>query len=310
MIYTCTFAPSIDYTAYLTHFESGALNRSDEVYYYPGGKGINVSRVLSRLGLKSRALGYAGGFTGRFIEEFLDAEGIETDFIDTGAITRINVKIKTDQETELNGPGPVLEGSQLEQLKEKIAVMAQGDWFVLAGSLPSSVPTQFFKDLADRCQERGIHFVLDTSGPALKELLDTKPFLIKPNEHELGEMFGVEITTQAQAFHYASRLVERGVQHVVVSMGGAGAIYASREHRYTAQVPKGKVVNTVGSGDSLVSGFIASYIQHQDPERAFQYGVASGSATAFRTDLCEQADVEQLLPEVTVTPFEEKDVTK
>ncbi|ALS73990.1 1-phosphofructokinase [Planococcus rifietoensis] len=310
MIYTCTFAPSIDYTAYLTHFESGALNRSDEVYYYPGGKGINVSRVLSRLGLKSRALGYAGGFTGRFIEEFLDAEGIETDFIDTGAITRINVKIKTDQETELNGPGPVLEGSQLEQLKEKIAVMAQGDWFVLAGSLPSSVPTQFFKDLADRCQERGIHFVLDTSGPALQELLDTKPFLIKPNEHELGEMFGVEITTQAQAFHYASRLVERGVQHVVVSMGGAGAIYASREHRYTAQVPKGKVVNTVGSGDSLVSGFIASYIQHQDPERAFQYGVASGSATAFRTDLCEQADVEQLLPEVTVTPFEEKDVTK
>lgn len=310
MIYTCTFAPSIDYTAYLTHFESGALNRSDEVYYYPGGKGINVSRVLSRLGLKSRALGYAGGFTGRFIEEFLDAEGIETDFIDTGAITRINVKIKTDQETELNGPGPVLEGSQLEQLKEKIAVMAQGDWFVLAGSLPSSVPTQFFKDLADRCQERGIHFVLDTSGPALQELLDTKPFLIKPNEHELGEMFGVEITTQAQAFHYASRLVERGVQHVVVSMGGAGAIYASREHRYTAQVPKGKVVNTVGSGDSLVSGFIASYIQHQDPERAFQYGVASGSATAFRTDLCEQADVEQLLREVTVTPFEEKDVTK
>ena len=310
MIYTCTFAPSIDYTAYLTHFESGALNRSDEVYYYPGGKGINVSRVLSRLGLKSRALGYAGGFTGRFIEEFLDAEGIETDFIDTGAITRINVKIKTDQETELNGPGPVLKEAQLEQLKEKIAVMVQGDWFVLAGSLPSSVPTQFFKDLADSCQERGIHFVLDTSGPALKELLDTKPFLIKPNEHELGEMFGVEITTQAQAFHYASRLVERGVQHVVVSMGGAGAIYASREYRYTAQVPKGKVVNTVGSGDSLVSGFIASYIQHQDPERAFQYGVASGSATAFRTDLCEQADVEQLFPEVTVTPFEEKDVTK
>ncbi|WP_404333544.1 1-phosphofructokinase [Planococcus rifietoensis] len=310
MIYTCTFAPSIDYTAYLPHFESGALNRSEEVYYYPGGKGINVSRVLSRLGLKSRALGYAGGFTGRFIEEFLDAEGIETDFIDTGAITRINVKIKTDQETELNGPGPVLKEAQLEQLKEKIAVMAQGDWFVLAGSLPSSVPTQFFKDLADRCQERGIHFVLDTSGPALKELLDTKPFLIKPNEHELGEIFGVEITTQAQAFHYASLLVERGVQHVVVSMGGAGAIYASREHYYTAQVPKGKVVNTVGSGDSLVSGFIASYIQHQDPSKAFQYGVASGSATAFRTDLCEQADVEQLLPEVTVTPFEKKDVTK
>ncbi|MEZ0480011.1 1-phosphofructokinase [Planococcus sp. SSTMD024] len=306
MIYTCTFAPSIDYTAYLPHFESGALNRSDEVYYYPGGKGINVSRVLSRLGLTSRALGFAGGFTGRFIEEFLDAEGIETDFVDTGAITRINVKIKTDQETELNGPGPVLGEAQLEQLKDKIALMTTGDWFVLAGSLPSSVSTQFFKGLADRCQERGVHFVLDTSGPALKELLDTKPFLIKPNEHELGEIFGVEVNTQAQAFHYASLLVDRGVEHVVVSMGGAGAIYASRDHGYTANVPKGKVVNTVGSGDSLVSGFIASYIHHQDPSKAFQYGVASGSATAFRTDLCELADVEQLLPEVTVTPFEKR----
>lgn len=310
MIYTCTFAPSIDYTAYLTYFESGALNRSEEVYYYPGGKGINVSRVLSRLGMKSRALGFAGGFTGHFIEEFLDAEGIETDFIDTGAITRINVKIKTDQETELNGPGPVLTDAQLEQLTEKIAVMQAGDWFILAGSLPPSVPTQFFKDLAARCQERAIHFVLDTSGPALEELLDSKPFLIKPNEHELGEIFGVDINTQAQAFHYANLLVNRGVEHVVVSMGGAGAIYASRGIRYTANVPKGKVVNTVGSGDSLVSGFIASYIQHNDPLQAFRYGVASGSATAFRSDLCEQPDVERLLPEVAVTPFEEKDVTK
>lgn len=310
MIYTCTFAPSIDYTAYLTHFESGALNRTDEVYYYPGGKGINVSRVLRRLGLKSRALGYAGGFTGRFIEEFLDAEGIETDFIDTGAITRINVKIKTGQETELNGPGPVLGEGQLEQLKEKVAAMAKGDWFVLAGSLPASVPIQFFKDLAVRCKERGIHFVLDTSGPALKGLLDMEPFLIKPNEHELGEIFGVEITTQAQAFHYASLLVDKGVEYVIVSMGGKGAIFASREQCFTAQAPAGKVVNTVGSGDSLVSGFIASYIQHQDPERAFRYGVASGSATAFRSDLCELADVERLLPEVTVTPIDKGDVTK
>ena len=310
MIYTCTIAPSIDYTAYLPEFESGTLNRSEEVYYYPGGKGINVSRVLSRLGLKSRALGYAGGFTGHYIEEFLASEGIETDFIASENITRINVKIKSSKETELNGPGPELEPSQLGQLKDKVAAMAAGDWFVLAGSLPASVPTQFFKELAADCHERGIHFVLDTSGPALEALLDTKPFLIKPNEHELGEMFGVDITSQQQAFHYASQLVEKGVEHVVVSMGGSGAIYVSQNHRYQAQAPKGKAVNTVGSGDSLVSGFIASYIQHQDPKRAFQYGVASGSATAFRSDLCELADVERLLPDVSVSPFEEKDVTQ
>ncbi|MGM0897998.1 MAG: 1-phosphofructokinase [Bacillota bacterium] len=310
MIYTCTIAPSIDYTAYLPEFESGKLNRSDEVYYYPGGKGINVSRVLSRLGLGSRALGYAGGFTGRYIEQFLETEGIETDFIDTGEITRINVKIKTDKETELNGPGPMLQEKQLQELNSRISAMKKGDWFVLAGSLPESIPIRFFEDLANTCHEQGIHFVLDTSGTALKGLIDTQPFLIKPNEHELGDIFGVEIKGEEEAFHYAHKLVERGVQNVVVSMGGAGAIYATRNHRYIAQAPKGKVVNTVGSGDSLVSGFIASYIKHQDPVLAFQYGVASGSATAFRTDLCELEDVEHLLAEVTVMPFEEKDVTK
>ncbi|HSI68276.1 MAG TPA: 1-phosphofructokinase, partial [Planococcus sp. (in: firmicutes)] len=295
MIYTCTITPSIDYTTYLPKFESGKLNRAEEVYYYPGGKGINVSRVLKRLGLPSLALGYAGGFTGGYIEQFLSDEGIETDFIDTGEITRINVKIKTDKETELNGPGPKLNENQLQELKNKVASMSKGDWLILAGSLPESIPIQFFTDLANTCNERDIHFVLDTSGPALKELLPTKPFLIKPNEHELGEIFGVAIQNQSEAFHYANQLVEQGIQHVVVSMGGAGAIYASRDRMYAAQAPKGKVVNTVGSGDSMVSGFIASYINEEDPLKAFQYGIASGSATAFRTDLCEREDVEQLL---------------
>jgi len=306
MIYTCTITPSIDYTAYLDKFDSGKLNRTEEVYYYPGGKGINVSRVLSRLGHKSRALGYAGGFTGKYIEQFLADEGIDTDFIDTGEITRINVKIKTGQETELNGPGPKIDAVQLQELNGKISTMTQGDWFVLAGSLPDSIPMQFFKNLATTCHEKGIHFVLDTSGSALKQLIDLKPFLIKPNEHELGDIFGVTIQTPADAFHYAHQLVEQGIEHVIVSMGGAGAIYANKEHGYTAEAPSGKVVNTVGSGDSLVSGFIASYIKYQDAVRAFQYGVASGSATAFRTDLCEKQDVEQLLAEVKVRPFEKR----
>ncbi len=309
MIYTCTITPSVDYTTYLSQFETGTLNRTEEVYYYPGGKGINVSRVLSRLGHKSRALGFTGGFTGRFIEQFLADENIETDFVDTGEITRINVKIKTSTETELNGPGPALDDEQLQELNRKAAGMNEGDWFVLAGSLPESIPVHFFKELADTCNERGIHFVLDTSGSALKQLIDTKPFLIKPNEHELGDIFGVTISSQEDAFHYAKKLVARGVEHVVVSLGGKGALYVNQHAAYAAQAPKGQVVNTVGSGDSLVSGFIASYITQQSPIDAFRYGVASGSATAFRTDLCEKQDVEHLLAEVKVRPFEQEDVT-
>lgn len=310
MIYTCTITPSIDYTVYVPEFESGKLNRSEEVYYYPGGKGINVSRVLKRLGISNKALGYAGGFTGRFIEEFLDNEGVDADFIQTAEITRINVKIKSEQETELNGPGPLLNQTQLAALTDKVSQMNGDDWFVLAGSLPSSIPASYFLELAKICQANGIRFVLDTSGPALKSLVDTPVFLIKPNQQELGELFGVEITSLPDAFQYASKLVERGTEHVVVSMGGDGALLVTKDMALIAKAPQGTVVNTVGSGDSLVSGFIASYAEHQNPALAFRYGVASGSATAFRSDLCRQEDVESLLGEVQIYPYEEKDVTQ
>ena len=310
MIYTCTITPSIDYTVYVPEFESGKLNRSEEVYYYPGGKGINVSRVLKRLGVSNQALGYAGGFTGHYIEEFLKNEGVDADFIQTAEITRINVKIKSDKETELNGPGPELNTAQLSALTEKVRGMNRDDWFVLAGSLPSSISTDYFLELAKICQANGVRFVLDTSGPALESLVATPIFLIKPNQQELGELFDVEITCLSEAFHYASKLVERGIEHVVVSMGGDGALLVSKDTALIAKAPQGTVVNTVGSGDSLVSGFIASYATDQDPALAFRYGVASGSATAFRSDLCRREDVEKLLDEVEIHPYEEKDVTK
>ncbi|ANU10984.1 1-phosphofructokinase [Planococcus antarcticus DSM 14505] len=310
MIYTCTITPSIDYTVYVPEFESGKLNRSEEVYYYPGGKGINVSRVLKRLGVSNQALGYAGGFTGHYIEEFLKTEGVATDFIETTEITRINVKIKADEETELNGPGPKLTAEQLAVLTEKVRLMNKDDWFVLAGSLPHSIATEYFLELAEICQANQVRFVLDTSGPALESLLTTSVFLAKPNQQELGELFNVEISSLVAAYRYASKLVAKGTQHVIVSMGGDGALLVTKDIALIAKAPQGTVVNTVGSGDSLVSGFIASYAAHQDPALAFRYGVASGSATAFRSDLCRKEDVELLLDQVEIYPFKEKDVTK
>ena len=309
MIYTCTITPSIDYTVYVPEFRSGKLNRSDEVYYYPGGKGINVSRVLKRLGVSNQALGYAGGFTGHYIEEFLKNEGVAADFIQTSEITRINVKIKSDEETELNGPGPDLNANQLDALTEKVRSMRVGDWFILAGSLPGSIDSAYFLELAKICAVNQVHFVLDTSGPALKSLLAAPVFLVKPNQQELGELFDVKISTVAEAFRYAKKLVDQDTDHVIISMGGEGALMVTKDGAWLAKAPQGQVVNTVGSGDSLVSGFIASYTAQRDPLEAFRYGVASGSATAFRSDLCRFEDVEKLLGQVEIYPFEEKGVT-
>lgn len=308
MIYTCTITPSIDYTVYLPEFRPGKLNRTEEVYYFPGGKGINVSRVLNRLNTKSVALGFAGGFTGDYIQNFLLIEGVRTDFIETKEPTRINVKIKANVESELNGPGPNTTHEQRKDMLTKIEKLQPGDWFVLAGSLPDTIPDAFYQAIARLCHNKGVHFVLDTSGSALKQLIDTRPFLIKPNQQELGDLFDTTINTKKEAVLYAKKLVELGIKHVIVSMGGNGAILVTETQVLLAEAPKGRIVNTVGAGDSLVSGFIAAYVQEADVSKAFRYGIASGSATAFRTDLCEQKDVEALVPKVTLNPYEEEDV--
>ena len=308
MIYTCTITPSLDYTTYLPAFKTGELNRSNDVRYYPGGKGINVSRVLKRLDVESVAIGYVGGFVGDYIKIFLHDEAIHTDFIETTETTRINVKIKAEEESELNGPGPTIIKAQQQVLLDKVQAMKKGDWFVLAGSLPESMPISFFEQLAKTCESNDIHFVLDTSGPALKKLIHMKPFLMKPNAEELGELFDTQITTKQEALYYARKLVALGVQHVVVSMGGEGALLVTKELALAAEAPKGQVVNTVGAGDSLVAGFLASYVHHENAAEAFRYGVASGSATAFQSDLCEKADVVALIDEVKIV--HEADVRK
>lgn len=307
MIYTCTITPSLDYTTYLPELRLGELNRTSDVFYYPGGKGINVSRVLGRLETKSIALGYIGGFTGQYITDFLKEEGILTDFIRTEDITRINVKVKAAEESELNGPGPSINELQQQELLEKVQVMASGDWFVLAGSLTDTIPSSFFEELAAICEKNNVKFVLDTSGSALIDLIHTKPFLVKPNIEELGELFNVEISTKEEAFHYAQKLVGKGIQHVVVSMGGEGALLVTKDLALLAEAPRGRVVNTVGAGDSLVAGFLASFTRNENATEAFRYGVASGSATAFSSDLCEKNDVEELLEQITIRSLTEGD---
>lgn len=302
MIYTCTFMPSVDYTAYISDFERGQLNRSNEVYYYPGGKGINVSRVVHRLGADTIAGGFVGGFTGDYIENFLLEEGIETDFIQTTAITRINVKIKSTEETELNGPGPQLNEQESEQLLERINRLTEGDWLVIAGRIPASLPQSYLNEIAICCEKNKVKLIVDTSGPALKQIMEvTKPFLIKPNVQELGELVGTTIQSKQQAFVHAKALVKSGIQHVIVSMGKEGALYVSADQELAAVAPKGILVNSVGAGDSVVAGFIATFSATGDAEQAFRYGVASGSATAFQSDLCQKEDVESLVSQVIIT---------
>lgn len=303
MIYTCTMTPSVDYTTYLPSFQAGTLNRANQVNYYPGGKGINVSRVLKRFGITSTALGFIGGFTGDYIAQKLEEEGIITEFIQTNEITRINVKIKASSATELNGPAPVISKKLQQELLAKINSFEEDDWFVLAGSIPSSIAPDFLEVLAGTCKQAGVRFVVDTSGKALHQLIKLKPYLVKPNEHELGDLFHTTITTTEQAIHYGKKLIAEGIQHVIVSLGSKGAIYISNDIIAIADPLQGEVINTVGAGDSMVAGFIAAFSSQKNKTDAFRYAVAAGSATAFSNDLCEKSLVESLVQDVTISPY-------
>ncbi|PLR66061.1 1-phosphofructokinase [Bacillus sp. UMB0893] len=300
MIYTCTLNPSIDYVVKVNNFKEGHLNRTESANVYPGGKGINVSRVLKRLGTENTALGFAGGFTGQFIKEFLSSEGITHDFIDVSDLTRINVKLKSNEETEINGQGPVITEEQKSKLLQKIDSLNADDVLVLAGSIPSALEENFYEKIAAKCRSNGVKVVIDTSGNSLRSTFSSRPFLIKPNHHELGELFETQISTVEEAVHYGRKLIEEGVQNIIVSMAEKGAVFMNDNQAYFANVPIGNVKNSVGSGDSVVAGFIAGFMQHQDYQKAFQKGVASGSATAFSEDLCTKEYAEQLINEINV----------
>lgn len=301
MIYTVTFNPSIDYVIKVENFTAGTVNRVVNENKYAGGKGINVSRVLNNLGIKSRALGFIGGFTGQFIESFLQKEEIYTDFIQVNGDTRINVKLSSNEETEINGSGPNIGEKDLNKLFGKIDALNSEDILVLAGNVQKSLPRNIYSQIQEKVKNRQVKVVVDTTGEALISTLKHKPFLIKPNNHELGEIFNIEIHKKEDIIKYSQKLREMGAQNVIISMAGEGALLICSEGVYHASAPKGIVKNSVGAGDSLIAGFLASYSKTFNIIEAFRYGVASGSATAFSMDLCKREDVEKLLVQVKIT---------
>ena len=300
MIYTLTLNPSVDYIVKLESFGIGELNRTVDEAKFPGGKGINVSMVLSQFGTSSKALGFVGGFTGAYIEQCLQKEKIVTDFIQVAEDTRINVKIKTGQESEINAKGPTITEEDFTRLKQKIKQLNEDDLLVLAGSIPSSLPKTTYEELVKICSESGAQFVVDAEGDLLKRVLPYQPFLIKPNHHELGELFETTITNVEEVIPYGRKLVKMGAKNVIISLAGAGAVLVNSDRTLLAEVPNGIVKNSVGAGDSMVAGFLAAYVKTRNIEEAFRNGVASGSATAFSLGLCTREKVEELLPQVQI----------
>ena len=300
MIYTVTLNPSVDYIVEVDDFQMDHLNRIDRENVFPGGKGINVSRVLNTFGIPSTALGFIGGFTGEFIESTIKNEGIHTDFVKIDKNSRINIKLKTGKETEINGQGPLLTEKNIQDLLTKLEALQEGDILVLAGSIPASLPKTLYSDLTKMFSNRGVKVVVDAGGSVLAEVLQEKPFLVKPNHHELSELFGVSINTVEEVIPFGKKVVEMGAENVIVSMAGDGALLFTNGKVYSATVPKGKVLNSVGAGDSLVAGFIGTYSKDQDFMKAFQIAVATGSATAFSQDLATKVKIDSLLNQVTV----------
>ncbi len=297
MIYTVTFNPALDYVIRMEKLDLGMVNRSSAEAIFYGGKGINVSTVLNNIGVESVALGFVAGFTGREIEEGVKELGVTTDFIHLpDGLSRINVKIKAEQETEINGQGPQIEMDQVETLFEKLQKLKEGDCLVLAGTIPSSLPSDIYEQIMERLQGKGIHIVVDATKDLLLNVLKYHPFLIKPNNHELGEMFHTVLKSTDEIVTYAKKLQEMGARNVLVSMAGDGAILVTETNEvHRIGVPKGTVVNSVGAGDSMVAGFIASYFKEHDYLKALKFGTATGSATAFSEGLATKEKVEELL---------------
>lgn len=297
MVYTVTFNPSLDYVVTVEDFTTGKVNRTKEERIFPGGKGINVSLVLKNLGVDSTALGFSAGFTGEEIKGLLQERGITADFIPVlNGFSRINVKLRSALESEINGQGPRIAKDNVECLYQKLDAVTREDILVLAGSIPASMSPDTYRDILAHLEGREIRVVVDATKDLLMNVLSFHPFLVKPNHHELGEIFGVEITSQEEAVVYARKLQEYGATNVLVSMAGEGAVLLTGDGQiYKAMAPKGKVVNSVGAGDSMVAGFLYGYTTFGDYKKAFAYGVCTGSASAFSEDLATKEQVEELL---------------
>lgn len=287
MIYTVTFNPALDYVVSVDNLLAGKVNRTTSEKLYYGGKGINVSLILNRLGVENIAYGFSAGFTGEAIERGLRERGVKTDFIRLkDGLSRINIKIKSSCETEINGQGPDIPQDSIDDLFRKLSTIKSGDTLVLAGSIPQTLPSDIYETILNKLSGKGIRFVVDATKDLLLNVLKYHPFLIKPNNFELGEIFGKQLTTKDEIISCAKELQDKGAENVLVSMGGSGAILVSSDNKiYHIKAVGGTVRNTVGSGDSMVAGFIAGYMKTGDYKYALELGSAAGSATAFSDDL-------------------------
>ena len=300
MIYTLTFNPALDYIITVDNLNLGLVNRTSSEEIYAGGKGINVSIVLNNLGVKNKALGFIAGFTGDEIENRVKEFGCDTDFIKLeNGLSRINVKIKSNEESEINGQGPEITDLNLQKLFDKLENLKSEDILVLAGSIPSSLPKNIYENILKRLDGRNIKFIVDATGDLLKNVLKYKPFLIKPNHHELSDLFNIEISSNAEIIFYAKKLKEMGARNVLISMASKGAIFIGENGDVLkSAVPKGKLIHSVGAGDSMVAGFIAGYSKNSDLEEAFKLSIATGSASAFSKGLADKKLVLKLLKQI------------
>lgn len=299
MIYTVTFNPAVDYVVHTEEMKVGTVNRSKSEDIYFGGKGINVSIVLNELGIKSKALGFVAGFTGEAIEKGVGEKGIETDFVHLkSGFSRINVKIKAGDETELNGQGPAIDNNAINELFCKLDKLSDGDTIVLAGSIPNTLPSDIYEKILEYLSDRQIKAVVDATKDLLVNVLKYKPFLVKPNNYELGEIFGVTLTTKDEIVKYAAKLKEMGAKNVLVSMAGDGALLLDEYGKtHICGVCRGTVKNSVGAGDSMVAGFLAGSLDG-DLEYALKLGTAAGGATAFSEGLAKKNDIYKLLDQL------------
>lgn len=302
MIYTVTLNPSIDYVIRLDEFKIGEINRTSEEYLYPGGKGINVSLILNELGHNTKALGFISGFTGAYIRDSLKSKGLDEDFInlDSG-FTRINVKLKSSNETEINGQGPIISDADLDKLFQKLDSLTESDVLVLAGSIPNTLDSSLYQKIMKRLDDKNIKIIVDATKDLLIKVLKYKPFLIKPNNHELEELFDVKLETTDDIITYALKLQKMGAKNVLVSLGKDGALLITEDADiFKSNVAIGEVKNSVGAGDSMVAGFIAGYLTTNSYEKALQLGAASGGATAFSSDLAKKEYIYELLNEIKI----------
>lgn len=302
VIYTVTFNPSLDYIVSVKDFRPGMTNRTSSELVLAGGKGINVSIVLGNLGIKSTALGFIAGFTGDEIVRRLHNGGINSEFIKINdGISRINIKLKSIDGTEINGQGPHIDSSHIEQLMNRLRRLESGNVLVLAGSIPAGISDNIYKDIMDMLKDKGVQIVVDATSRLLTNVLEYNPFFIKPNQHELGDIFNVTLNTQEEVIPYALELKKMGAVNVCVSMGGKGAILVADDGNvYKAKAPDGILKNSVGAGDSLVAGFLSGWIEKKDYEYAFRKGVATGSASAFSERLATNGEVNDLIGKVTI----------